>query len=96
MPQRGQPKRRNYQNDIKITAVSKIYEAETMDTYSEAEADTSAFNSSIHSEASDNDVDMSRSSEIEDDPQNLTFAPQFCSKLDICDWNCCQMELYQG
>ena len=71
MPQTGQPKRRNYQNDIKITAVSKIYEAETMDTYSETEADTSAFNSSIHSEASDNDVDMSRSTEMDEDPQNL-------------------------
>lgn len=43
-----------------------------MDTNSETEADTSAFNSSLHSEASDNDVEMSRSSEIEEDPQNLS------------------------
>ena len=77
MPQKGQVKRRNYQNDIKITAVSKIYEAETMDTNSETEADTSAFNSSLHSEASDNDVEMSRSSEIDGDPQNLSDFIQF-------------------
>ena len=61
MPQKGQFKGRNYQNDIKITAVSKIYEAETMETYSETDLDTSAFNSSIQSEVSDNeDADMSR------------------------------------
>ena len=77
MPQKGQVKRRSYQNDIKITAVSKIYEAETMDTNSETEADTSAFNSSLHSEASDNDVEMSRSSEIDEDPQNLSDFIQF-------------------
>ena len=78
MPQKGQVKRRNYQNDIKITAVSKIYEAETMETNSETEVDTSAFNSSIHSEASDNDVEMSeKSSEIDEDQQNLSDFVKF-------------------